>query len=80
MARHKTFAFGVSAALMLTFLSSTAFAEEAAAPKAEQTLPSIVVTQVENKPVVDRVVATGTIKAVEETYVSPLVDGLSIRT
>ncbi len=80
MARNKTFAYGVSAALMLTFLSSTAFAEEAAAPKTEQALPSIVVTQVENKPVIDRVVATGAIKAVEETYVSPLVDGLSIRT
>lgn len=80
MARNKTFAYGVSAALMLTFLSSTAFAEEAAAPTTEQALPSIVVTQVENKPVTDRVVATGAIKAVEETYVSPLVDGLSIRT
>jgi HlyD family secretion protein len=80
MARNKTFAFGVSAALMLTFLSSAAFAEEAAAPKAGQALPSIVITQVANKPVVDRVVATGAIKAVEEIYVSPLVDGLSIRT
>ena len=80
MARNKTFAFGISTALLLALLSGTAFAQEAAAPKATQTLPSIVVTQVENKPVIDRVVATGAIKAVEETYVSPLVDGLSIRT
>ena len=80
MARNKTFAFGTCTALLLTFLSGTAFAQEAAAPKATQTLPSIVVTQVENKPVIDRVVATGAIKAVEETYVSPQVDGLSIRT
>ncbi|MBP1861274.1 efflux RND transporter periplasmic adaptor subunit [Rhizobium herbae] len=80
MARNKTFAFGVSTALLLAFLSSTAFAEEAVTPKTEQALPSIVVSQVEMKPIVDRVVATGAVKAVEETYVSPLVDGLSIRT
>lgn len=80
MARNKTFAFGISTAFALTLLSGTAFAQEAAAPKATQTLPSIVVTQVENKPVIDRVVATGAIKAVEEIYISPQVDGLSIRT
>lgn len=80
MARNNTFAFGASTTLLLAFLSSTAFAQEAAPPKTEQALPSIVVTQVETKPIVDRVVATGAVKAVEETYVSPLVDGLSIRT
>lgn len=80
MALNKTFAFGVSAALLLTLLSSTVFAQEAAAPKAEQALPSIVVTKVESKPIVDRVMATGAVKAVDETYVSPLVDGLSIRS
>ncbi len=80
MARNKTFAFGVSTSLLLAFLSSTAFAQEATPPKTEQALPSIVVTQVETKPIIDRVMATGAVKAVEETYVSPLVDGLSIRT
>ncbi|MCV9961497.1 efflux RND transporter periplasmic adaptor subunit [Pararhizobium sp. BT-229] len=80
MARNNTFAFGVSTTLLLAFLSSTAFAQEAVPPKTEQALPSIVVTQVDTKPIVDRVVATGAVKAVEETYVSPLVDGLSIRT
>ena len=55
MALKKTFAFGVSAALLLTLLSGTASAQEAVAPKAAQTLPSIVVTQVENKPIIDRV-------------------------
>ncbi len=80
MAHNKTFAFGVSTSLLLAFLSSTAFAQEATPPKTEQALPSIVVTQVETKPIIDRVMATGAVKAVEETYVSPLVDGLSIRT
>ncbi|OBZ92621.1 hemolysin secretion protein D [Pararhizobium polonicum] len=80
MARNKTFAFGVSTTLLLAFLSNTAFAQETVAPKTEQALPSIVVTPVENQPIVDRVVATGAVKAVEETYVSPLVDGLSIRS
>ena len=80
MAREKTHAFGVSIAVLLAFLPGSAFAQEAQAPKAEQNLPSIVVSEVQSKAIVDRVVATGAVKAVEETYVSPLVDGLSIRS
>lgn len=49
-----------------------------AAPK--QNLPSIVVTQVVTRNMVDRIVATGTVKAVEEVYIQPLVDGLPIKT
>ncbi|MBW9062886.1 efflux RND transporter periplasmic adaptor subunit [Rhizobium herbae] len=79
MARKKTHAFGISITVLLAFLSSAAFAQQAAAPKAEQNLPSIIVSEVESRAIVDRVVATGAVKAVEETYVSPLVDGLSIR-
>lgn len=75
-----TFRLGLSAAAMLLLLTSTALAQEAAAPRTEQALPSIVVTKVEKRSIIDRVVATGNIKAVEETYVAPLVDGLSIRT
>lgn len=33
-----------------------------------------------DKPISDRVVATGTIQAVEQVYVAPMVDGLSIRS
>lgn len=53
-----------------------------AAPAAEQapSLPAIVVTAVEERAIVDRVIATGTIQPVEEVYVAPLVDGLSIRS
>ncbi len=80
MARTLTNAFGVSTALMLAFLSSAAFAEDPAPAKTEPALPSIVVSEVKSQAIVDRVLATGTVKAVDETYVSPLVDGLSIRT
>ena len=80
MARYTTFAFGMSAALLLTLSSGTALAQAAASQKTEQALPSIVVSQVETRLIVDRVMATGAVKAVDETYVSPLVDGLSIRT
>lgn len=79
MARNTT--FGVLTTLLFSLLASTTLAEEAAAPaKTEQALPSIVVSEVKTRHIVDRVVATGAVKAVEETYVSPLVDGLSIRT
>ncbi|KQO75992.1 hemolysin secretion protein D [Rhizobium sp. Leaf262] len=41
-------------------------------------LPSIVVSEATKRDLVDRVVATGTIKPVDEIYVQPLVDGLSV--
>lgn len=58
----------------------TATAEEAPTAKTEQILPSIVVTEATVRKLVDRVVATGTIKPVEEIYVQPQVEGLSIRS
>ncbi len=45
-----------------------------------QTYPSIVVTKAELRPLLDQVVATGSIRAVEEIYVQPQVEGLSIQT
>ena len=45
-----------------------------------QNLPAIVVTVAEERTIVDRVISTGTIQPVEEVYVAPLVDGLSIRS
>ncbi|MBP1883672.1 efflux RND transporter periplasmic adaptor subunit [Sinorhizobium mexicanum] len=71
--------FGACAAMTLSAFSS-AFAEEAAKPQQSQTLPSIVVTEAVQQSISDRVIATGSIEAVEETYVSPLVDGLSVRS
>lgn len=54
--------------------------EAAAQPAAEHALPAIVVTAATSRNMVDRVMATGTIRAVEEVYAAPLVEGLSIRT
>ncbi|MBD9570000.1 efflux RND transporter periplasmic adaptor subunit [Ensifer sp. ENS08] len=69
----------VCAAMTLGSLSF-ARAEEAAQPKPAPSLPSIVVTTAVDQSISDRVVATGTIQAVEQVYVAPMVDGLSIRT
>jgi len=80
MAFNAKFAAGVCASLMLLAISSPGRAEEPAAQASEPHLPSIVVSEVRNKPIVERVLATGALQAVEETYVSPLVDGLSIRS
>ncbi|MBD8686700.1 efflux RND transporter periplasmic adaptor subunit [Rhizobium sp. CFBP 13717] len=43
-----------------------------------QGLPSIVVSEAKTRDLVDRVVATGTLKPVDEIYVQPLVEGLSV--
>ncbi|ANH06766.1 efflux transporter periplasmic adaptor subunit [Shinella sp. HZN7] len=70
-----------------TFLAVTplfAFAADPAEGEADkqqtQNLPAIVVTAAETRTLVDRVLATGSVQAVEDVYVTPLVDGLSIRT
>ncbi|TCM58313.1 HlyD family secretion protein [Rhizobium sp. PP-F2F-G48] len=67
-------------------LTPAALAQEAATHEAktqakpETAYPSIVVTRAETRAIIDRVIATGTIQAVEETFVQPLVEGLSIRS
>ncbi|MCM2473204.1 efflux RND transporter periplasmic adaptor subunit [Rhizobium sp. CG5] len=75
---HKTAAALMTIGVLFTPIHGLA-QEPAAAPPAPK-LPSIVVTQPETRQLVDRIVATGTIKAVEEIYVQPLVDGLSIKS
>ena len=69
-------AFIPAAALVL--LAVPALAQEETAAR-EPMLPAIVVTEAVQKPLTDRVLATGTIRPVQEVYVQPLVDGLSIR-
>ncbi|MCR6501442.1 efflux RND transporter periplasmic adaptor subunit [Shinella sp. CPCC 101442] len=69
----------------MTVTPVVAFAADAATQTGEtqqqtQNLPAIVVSAAEARTIVDRVIATGTVQAVEEVYVVPLVDGLSIRT
>lgn len=55
-------------------------AEDAARPDQQRMLPPILVAEAVERRIGDYVLATGSIEAVEEIHVSPLVDGLSIRT
>lgn len=74
-------ATNITAALLALSVSIVAFAaaaEDAPATPEKPALPAIVVTEATMRPLVDRIVATGTIKAVEEIYVQPQVEGLSI--
>ena len=81
MLRRRARTLDVIAVLALGLVPLSAVAEEApATPATSQTLPSIVVAPVEEMNLVDLVVATGTIKAVEEIYVQPQVEGLQIST
>jgi HlyD family secretion protein len=66
--------------LSVAFFPFAAAAEEAPASQPKQSLPSIVVTEASTRALIDRIVATGTIKATEEIYVQPQVEGLSIRS
>lgn len=80
MARLSTKSPFAAALLLATFSISAAHAEETAAAAPKQNLPAIVVTKATMRDMTDRVVATGTVKAVEEVYIQPLIDGLSIKT
>lgn len=59
---------------------SAVLADETARPEPPRTLPAIVVAEAVERTIRDQVRATGSLEAVEEVFVSPLVEGLSIRT
>jgi HlyD family secretion protein len=70
----------------LVVLNAEAQAQEQPAPPAtgapqpnETRLPAIVVTDVVKRHMTDRVIASGTVKPVDEVYIQPLVDGLSVK-
>ncbi len=68
-------------AILLALLGApAAMAEEPVVTAPKQNLPAIVITTAATRKLTDKVVATGTVKAVEEVYIQPQVDGLSIRT
>ena len=68
-------------AILLSLLAApAALAEEPVVTAPKQNLPAIVITTAAMRKLADKVVATGTVKAVEEVYVQPQVDGLSIRS
>ena len=70
-------AASVFAAQPVIALSAEEPAATAAQP-ADANLPAIRVTEVGERTLVDRIIVTGTVQAVEEVYVQPQVDGLRI--
>ena len=82
MLRKSIFLACLLPAALLALPALPGLAQEDAEPAAAQeaNLPSIIVTEAVERPLTDRVIATGTIRAVQEVYVQPLVDGLSIRS
>ena len=67
---------------MLTFaVALPLHAQEGAPPAPPQAkLPSIVVTDVVTRALTNRVTATGTIRPIDEIYIQPLVEGLSVKS
>lgn len=84
MARAMKYILCLSVAISTMTGAASVRAADAAANQAAgdqvQNLPAIIVTTAEERTITDRVIATGTIQPVEEVYVAPLVDGLSIRS
>lgn len=80
MLRRRARPLDALAALALGFMPLPAAAADETQAAAPQILPSIVVSPIEERSLIDRIVATGTIRAVEEIYVQPQVEGLQIST
>lgn len=71
----------IAAALASAGLAFPIHAQETGAPaqQDERRLPAIMVTKVAERALKDSVIASGSIKPVQEVYIQPLVDGLSIK-
>lgn len=78
MQRKTTGKHFIAALFSTVLLPWAALAQEQAPSQPQPNLPSIVVTETVKRDLVDRIIATGTIQPVDEIYVQPLVDGLSI--
>src|ERR1700710_1300301 len=79
MARTPHSLLSATALLLIILSAPAAFAAEPIVTAPKQNLPAIVVTDAVARTLVDKVVATGTVKAVEEVYIQPLVDGLPVK-
>ncbi len=67
--------------LLASVAASPLAAQETGQSADTQTkLPSIIVTEAVTKSLTDRIIATGTIRPIDEIYVQPLVEGLSVKT
>ncbi len=67
--------FGSALALALMLTSAPIFAQEAEPAAVAETLPAITVTEVTERTLRDRVIASGLIGPVEEVQVAPLIEG-----
>lgn len=77
----KKFAFILAASVFAALPAIVLAAEPAkTAEPTETSLPAIRVTDAQLRKLVDRVIVTGTVEAVEEVYVAPQVEGLRIET
>lgn len=77
----RKFAFMLAASVFAASPAIVLSAEEPAATSAQPAdtnLPAIRVTEAVERTLVDRIIVTGTIQAVEEVYVQPQVEGLRI--
>lgn len=72
------FAASIFAAQPAIVLSAEEPAAATNPAPADTNLPAIRVTEVDERTLVDRIIVTGTVQAVEEVYVQPQVDGLRI--
>lgn len=79
MARNTFCIISITAALLAASTALTARAEDAPAQEKTQQLPAIVVTKAVERKMIGKIVASGSIKPVNEVLVQPQVEGLSIR-
>jgi HlyD family secretion protein len=76
----RKFAHILAASLFVAQPVMTVAAENATTAPTETNLPAIRVTDAQMRTLIDRVIVTGTVEAVEEVYVAPQVEGLRIET
>lgn len=79
MVRNRALLMGALASV----LAASPLAAQETAPQAQQNqqrLPAIMVTAVTERPLKDSIIASGSIRAVQEVLVQPLVDGLSVKS
>lgn len=76
--QRKTTVTRLAVFLLAATAPFTLLAQESETPSKATNLPSIIVTETVSRSLVDRVIATGTIRPVDEIYIQPQVEGLSI--
>ncbi|MDI7860680.1 efflux RND transporter periplasmic adaptor subunit [Rhizobiaceae bacterium n13] len=68
------------ASLLLAHGAPAAIGADASTDAPKQNFPAIVVTEAVTGHLVDRIVATGTVRPVQEVFVQPLLEGLAVKS